>query len=76
MLMIIPAWLAWDHLWYSVRVRILGVARGVIALHPQTNIQVEHTIKTLEDMLRVYIIDFNVSWDEHMPFVEFCYNKS
>nr|GEW42486.1 putative reverse transcriptase domain-containing protein [Tanacetum cinerariifolium] len=36
----------------------------------------ERTIKTLEDMLRAYVIDFGSSWDRHMPLVEFSYNNS
>jgi hypothetical protein len=31
--------------------------------------------KTLEDMLRAYIIDFGGRWDSHMPFAGFSYNN-
>ena len=44
--------------------------------HPQTNGQAEHTIQTLEDMLRACIIDFKGSWDRHLPLVQFAYNNS
>ncbi|GKF13621.1 putative reverse transcriptase domain-containing protein [Tanacetum coccineum] len=37
------------------------------AYHPQTDRQSEHTIHTLEDMLRTYV---------HLPLVEFSYNNS
>ncbi|GKB91396.1 putative reverse transcriptase domain-containing protein [Tanacetum coccineum] len=40
------------------------------AYHPQTNGQSEHTIQTLEDMLRACGIDFGSSWDTHLPLVE------
>ncbi|GJS73982.1 putative reverse transcriptase domain-containing protein [Tanacetum coccineum] len=30
----------------------------------------------LEDMLRVYVINFGSSWDRHLPLVEFLYNNS
>ncbi|GJW16343.1 putative reverse transcriptase domain-containing protein [Tanacetum coccineum] len=46
------------------------------AYHPQTDGQSEHTIKTLEDMLRACILDFRGSWDVHLPLVEFSYNNS
>ncbi|GJS89667.1 putative reverse transcriptase domain-containing protein [Tanacetum coccineum] len=46
------------------------------AYHPQTDGQSEHTIQTLEDMLRAYILDFVGSWDVHFPLVEFSYNNS
>ncbi|GKA02856.1 putative reverse transcriptase domain-containing protein [Tanacetum coccineum] len=44
--------------------------------HPQTDVQSEHTIQTLEDMLRACILDFEGSWDVHLPLVEFSYNNS
>ncbi|GJS93957.1 putative reverse transcriptase domain-containing protein [Tanacetum coccineum] len=44
--------------------------------HPQTDGQSEHTIQTLEYMLRVCVLDFGGSWDVHLPLVEFSYNNS
>ncbi|GKC79110.1 putative reverse transcriptase domain-containing protein [Tanacetum coccineum] len=44
--------------------------------HPQTDCQSEHTIQTLEDMLRACVLDFRGSWDVHLPLVEFSYNNS
>ena len=38
--------------------------------------QVEHTIQTLEDMLRACLIDFKGSWGDHLPLIEFAYNNS
>ncbi|GJQ89565.1 putative nucleotidyltransferase, ribonuclease H [Tanacetum coccineum] len=46
------------------------------AYHPQTDGQSEHTIHTLEDMLRACVIDFGGSWDVHLPLAEFSYNNS
>ncbi|GKB83874.1 putative reverse transcriptase domain-containing protein, partial [Tanacetum coccineum] len=46
------------------------------AYHPQTDGQSERTIQTLEDMLRVCVLDFEGSWDVHIPLVEFSYNNS
>nr|GEU42756.1 putative nucleotidyltransferase, ribonuclease H [Tanacetum cinerariifolium] len=46
------------------------------AYHPQTDGQSERTIKTLEDMLRAYVIDFRKGWEKHLPLVEFSYNNS
>ncbi|GJT36349.1 putative reverse transcriptase domain-containing protein, partial [Tanacetum coccineum] len=46
------------------------------AYHPQTDGQSEHTIQTLEDMLRAYVIDFVGSWDVYLPLAEFSYNNS
>ncbi|GJU74115.1 putative reverse transcriptase domain-containing protein [Tanacetum coccineum] len=44
--------------------------------HPQTDGQSDHTIQTLEDLLRACVLDFRGSWDVHLPLVEFSYNNS
>ncbi|GKC46995.1 putative reverse transcriptase domain-containing protein, partial [Tanacetum coccineum] len=44
--------------------------------HPQTDGQSEHTIQTLEDMLKACVLDFEGSWDVHLPLVKFLYNYS
>nr|GEX26768.1 putative reverse transcriptase domain-containing protein [Tanacetum cinerariifolium] len=44
--------------------------------HPYTDGQSERTIQTLEYMLRACILDFEGSWDVHLPLVEFSYNNS
>nr|GEX24792.1 reverse transcriptase domain-containing protein [Tanacetum cinerariifolium] len=46
------------------------------AYHPQTDVQSEHTIQTLEDMLKACVLDFRGSWDVHLPLVEFSYSNS
>ena len=46
------------------------------AFHPQTDGQSESTIQTLEDMLRMCVMDLGGSWDDYLPLVEFAYNNS
>ena len=46
------------------------------AFHPQFDGQTERTIQTLEDMLRACVLNFQGSWEEHLPFIEFAYNNS
>ena len=46
------------------------------AFHPQTDGQSEIVIQVLEDMLRSYVIEYEGSWDRHIPLVEFVYNNS
>ncbi|GJT76776.1 putative reverse transcriptase domain-containing protein [Tanacetum coccineum] len=46
------------------------------AYHPHTDGQSERTIQTLKDMLRACVLDFEGSWDVHLPFIEFSYNNS
>ena len=43
---------------------------------PQTDGQSDRVIQILEDMLRSCIIDYEGSWDRHIPLVEFVYNNS
>nr|GEV66247.1 putative reverse transcriptase domain-containing protein [Tanacetum cinerariifolium] len=44
--------------------------------HPQTDGQNECTIQTLKDMLRACVLDFEGSWDVHLPLVELSYNNN
>ncbi|CAN6441134.1 unnamed protein product [Victoria cruziana] len=46
------------------------------AFHPQTDGQTERTIMTIEDMLRVCVLEWQGEWDRHLPLVEFEYNNS
>ncbi len=45
------------------------------AFHPQTDGQSERVIQILEDMLRAYVIEYEGSWDTHLPLIEFAYNN-
>ena len=42
------------------------------AFHPQTDGQSKRVIQVLEDMLRSCVIEYEGSWDRHIPLVEFC----
>ena len=46
-----------------------------IAFHPQTDGQSERVIQILEDMLKGCVIDYEGSWDRHIPLVKFVYNN-
>nr|AAT38739.2 Integrase core domain containing protein [Solanum demissum] len=46
------------------------------AFHPQMDGQAEHTIQTLEDMLRACVIDFKDNWDDYLHLIKFAYNNS
>ena len=46
------------------------------AYHPETDGQTERTNQTLEDMLRMYVMDQQKRWEELLPLVEFTYNNS
>jgi hypothetical protein len=45
-------------------------------LHPQTDRQMEQIIQTLEDMLRLCVLDFKRSWIKYLLLIEFSYNNN
>ena len=54
--------------------KVLGTRLDFNAtFHPQTDGQSERTIQTLEDMLRMCVMDFGGQWDLHLPLIEFAY---
>ena len=53
---------------------ILGLISQLIGI--KTLRLTERTIQTLEDMLRACVLNFQGSWEEHLPFIEFAYNNS
>ena len=46
------------------------------AFHPHMDGQSERVIQVLEDVLRSCVIDYEHSWDRHIPLGEFLYNNS
>lgn len=44
--------------------------------HPQTDGQTERVNQIMEDMLRACVIDFQGTWENHLPLIEFAYNNS
>jgi hypothetical protein len=46
------------------------------AYHPQTDGQSERTIQSLEDLLRVCVLEQGGTWDSYLPLIEFTYNNS
>src|SRR5687767_5059613 len=65
-----------SHFWKSFQKGLGTKVKLSTAFHPQTDGQAERTIQTLEDMLRACVIDFQGSWDENLPLIEFAYNNS
>jgi len=47
-----------------------------MTFHPQIDGQAEHTIQTLEDILRACVTDFKDNWNDYLPLIEFAYNNS
>ena len=62
--------------WESFQKALGTQLRFSTVFHPQADGQSKRTIKTLEDMLRACILDFERSWDQHLSLVEFAYNNS
>ena len=47
-----------------------------LAYHPHTDGQFERTIQSLEDLLRMCILDHLGAWDEVLPLIGFTYNNN
>ncbi|GJU12094.1 putative reverse transcriptase domain-containing protein, partial [Tanacetum coccineum] len=62
--------------WQSMQEALRTRLDMSMTYHPQTDGQSERTIQTLEDMLKACVLDFEESWDVHLPLVEFSYNNS
>lgn len=62
--------------WKILQTEFGSQLRFSTTFHPQTDGQSERTIQTLEDMLRACVLDFQGSWEDHLPLVEFSYNNS
>lgn len=65
-----------SHFWMSLQDHLGTQLDLSTAYHPQTDGQTERTIQTLEDMLRLCVLDFGGNWDSHLPLAEFSYNNS
>ena len=54
----------------------LGTRLNFSTAFPQTDGQSERIIQIMEDMLKSCVINYEGSWDRHIPIVEFVYNNS
>ena len=65
-----------SHFWKSFQKGLGTQVNLSTTFHPRTDGQAEHTIQTLEDMLRACVINFKGSWDDHLSLIEFAYNNN
>jgi len=65
-----------SHFWQALQEALGTKLRLSSAYHPQTDGQSERTIQTMEDLLRACVLDYQGSWDELLPLIEFTYNNS
>jgi len=62
--------------WQTLQEALGTKLRFISSYHPQNDEQSKRTIQSLEDFLRIFVLDHFGSWDEILPFVEFIYNNS
>ncbi|GAU42813.1 hypothetical protein TSUD_288410 [Trifolium subterraneum] len=62
--------------WESLQEALGTKLRLSSTYHPQTDGQSERTIQSLEDLLRVGVLEQGESWDSCLPLIEFTYNNS
>ena len=65
-----------SRLWKQIQQGLGTKLKFSTAAHPQTDGQSERTIQTLEDLLRMCVLDYGGHWARHLPLVEFVYNNS
>ncbi|XP_052725959.1 uncharacterized protein LOC128194409, partial [Vigna angularis] len=61
----------WKTLWEKLGTKLLFST----TCHPQTDGQTEVVNRSLSTLLRVILRGNNKSWDEHLPHIEFAYNR-
>lgn len=61
--------------WQSLQEAMSTKLKLSFARHPRTNGQTERTIQTLEDLLRVCVLEQGGNWDNYLSLVEFSYKK-
>ncbi|GJT28423.1 putative reverse transcriptase domain-containing protein [Tanacetum coccineum] len=59
-----------SYFWQSLQKALVTQLDMSTTYHPQTDGQSKRTIQTLEDMLRVCVLDFVKGWDKHLPLAE------
>jgi len=57
--------------WKSLQEALGSKLRLISAYHPQIDGQSERTIQSLEDLLRVCVLEQVGAWDCHLPMIEF-----
>ena len=62
--------------WKSLQEALGSKLRLSSANHPQTDGQSDRTIQSLEDLLRVCVLEQGGTWDSHFPLIEFTYNNN
>jgi len=62
--------------WKSLQEALGSQLRLSSTHHPQTDGQSERTIQSLEDVLRVCVLEQGGTWDSHLLLIEFTYNNS
>jgi len=62
--------------WKSLQEALGSKLRLSSAYDPQTDGQLERTIQSLEDLLRICVLEQGGTWDSHLPLIEFTYNNS
>ena len=54
----------------------LGLEGNLRTIFHHMDGQMDHTIQTLEYMMRACVIDFKGNWDDHLPIIQFAHINS
>ena len=64
-----------SHFWKSLQQALGTKLNFSTAYHPQSDGQTERVNRILEDLLRICIFDFGGCWEDHLPLVEFSFER-
>lgn len=62
----------WKNLWCMMDTKL----KRSTAFHPQTDGQTEVVNRTIAHLLRAYNQQRPRSWDENLPYIQYCYNRA
>lgn len=65
-----------SHFWDSLQKALGTELKFNTTFHLQIDSQSEHVIQVLDDMMKACVLNFQRSWEEHIPTIEFAYNNS
>ena len=64
-------WNFWRYLFYVLETQL----NFSTAYHPQTDGKTERVNQTVEDMLRMYVMNNPMKWEDYLHLTEFVYNN-
>ena len=65
-----------NHFWSALCKNLVSKMDFTSAFHLESKDQIEATNSTILDLLRLYTIENQTNWDQHLPLQQFAYNNT